>query len=224
MIQFLPNHIRGVIFDLDGTLLDSMGVWARVDIDFLGKRGIAVPPDYMESISSLGFRATALYTIERFGLQESPEAIMEEWHQMSAEQYHAQVQLKPGAKELLERLQKAGYALGIASALSKNLALPCLERNGILPFFAGIETADHQNGGKDKPAIWVKAAGNLSLRPEQCAAVDDVAAALMGAKMAGMFTIGVPDIHSGAFEKLRTAADLYVESLSEIQTYSHGCP
>ncbi len=216
MTHHLPAHIRGVVFDLDGTLLDSMGVWAQIDIDFLGKRGIAVPADYMESISSLGFRATALYTIQRFGLRESPEALMEEWHEMSVEQYRDHVALKPGAMELLEKLRGAGLSLGIASALAKELAVPCLERNGILSFFTGIEIADHRTGGKDKPAIWVKAAENLSLRPEACAAVDDVAAALIGARAAGMFAVGVPDIHSGAFDKLRAASDLYIENLAEL--------
>lgn len=216
MTHFLPSHLRGVVFDLDGTLLDSMGVWAQIDIDFLGKRGIAVPPDYMESISHLGFRATALYTIQRFGLRESPEGLMEEWHRMSLEQYRDHVGLKPGAMELLCRLRDAGFSLGIASALSRELAMPCLERNGIQFFFSSMEIADHQSGRKDEPAIWRRAARNLSLQPEQCAAVDDVAAALMGAKAAGMFTIGIPDVHSGAFEKLQRAADLYVESLTEI--------
>ena len=59
---------KAAIFDLDGTLLDSMGVWDQVDIDFLNKRGIEVPPDYMTKVSAMQFRQIAEYTIARFGL------------------------------------------------------------------------------------------------------------------------------------------------------------
>ena len=74
---------KAAIFDLDGTLLDSMGVWDQVDIDFLGKRGIEVPPDYMIKVSSMQFQQIAEYTIARFGLKDTPEELMQEWDDMA---------------------------------------------------------------------------------------------------------------------------------------------
>ena len=88
---------KAAIFDLDGTLLDSMGVWDQVDIDFLGKRGIEVPPDYMIKVSSMQFQQIAEYTIARFGLKDTPEELMQEWDDMARVAYSTTVEAKPGA-------------------------------------------------------------------------------------------------------------------------------
>ena len=72
-------RFRGAIFDLDGTLLDSMGMWDDIDVAFLSRRGLTVPDDYVQAIVPLSFRETAVYTIDRFGLMETPEAVMETW-------------------------------------------------------------------------------------------------------------------------------------------------
>jgi len=86
---------KAAIFDLDGTLLDSMGVWDQVDIDFLGKRGIEVPPDYMIKVSSMQFQQVAEYTIARFGLKDTPEGLMQEWDDMARVAYSTQWRPSP---------------------------------------------------------------------------------------------------------------------------------
>lgn len=203
-----PSEITTVIFDLDGTLFDSMGVWAQIDIDFLGKRGLTPPPDYMEAITPLGFRATAEYTIQRFHLNETPEALMEEWHQMAVEAYTHHVPLKPQAKPLLERLKASGYRLGVTSASSKELALPCLSRHGITGLFDSIVTAGTDGPGKNDPGIWRISAARLGVPANQCAVLDDVAAALSAAEVAGMLPVGVLDIHSGGHQAVSDAAKM----------------
>ena len=97
------SDCRGLIFDLDGTLLDSMSVWDRVDEAFLRRRGIPIPEDYARSIAHLAFPAAAQYTIERFGLSESIAAITAEWHALALDAYRRDVRLKPGAREYLSR-------------------------------------------------------------------------------------------------------------------------
>ena len=96
------NQGKGAIFDLDGTLLDSMGVWDQVDVDFLAKRGIEVPDDYMQKVAAMQFRQIAEYTIARFGLSDTPEALMEEWDHMARVMYATVVEDKPYAREYLE--------------------------------------------------------------------------------------------------------------------------
>lgn len=90
------DNRMGAIFDLDGTLLDSMGVWRKIDEDFLGKRGFIVPDDYLVAITSKNFDAAAEYTKERFNLPESEEEIIKEWFDMAIEAYTNEVKLKAG--------------------------------------------------------------------------------------------------------------------------------
>ena len=213
----------GAVFDLDGTLLDSMGVWAEIDEEFLGRRGFAVPPDYMEAITPLGFRGTALYTIERFGLTDTPEGLMDEWSTMAREKYAHEVLLKPGAKALLRELHGAGIPLAVVTASSQDLFMPCLARNGIADYFSLILTTDGTGLTKNGPEIWRLAAEKLGLAPEECVIFDDAAASVLGAKAAGLQTVGVYDPHSKGRDQLMREADIYVNSLEKLKGLSALC-
>lgn len=204
-----PENIRTVFFDLDGTLLDSMGVWTQIDIDFLGKRNLPMPEDYLEAIVPLGFRATAEYTIRRFQLSETPEALMGEWHEMAVDAYTHHVPLKKGALPLLNRMKEKGYRLAVASASSKELVMPCLKRNGILEFFDQILTVSEDGYGKNEPAFWSEAAEKLGTEPADCLLFDDAAAALLAAGKAGMTTVGVFDRHTPGQDAVCSAGDFY---------------
>ena len=141
-------NFKGAVFDLDGTLLDSMEVWKNIDIEFLSKRGLQVPKDYSDEILAMSFRETAEYTIARFGLREQPDDVMHEWNQMAIEAYGHHVQLKPGAKEYLLKLKSRGIRLGVCTALSQKLYLPCLQNNGIYELFDACISTDDVSRGK----------------------------------------------------------------------------
>ena len=102
---------KAIFFDLDGTLLDSMWVWDDIDVAFLKKRGLEVPPDYQEAITPLGFLEAARYTIRRFGFPETPEELIQEWHQMAVDAYTYEVELKDGAAAYLRYLKEKGIRL-----------------------------------------------------------------------------------------------------------------
>ena len=111
------NEIKGAIFDLDGTLLDSSWVWDKVDVRFLGERGFEVPADYVDAISPLGAKRAAVYTIERFGLyDENPDEIVREWIEMAKQEYANEVICKPLAKEYLENLHRRGIKMAVATS------------------------------------------------------------------------------------------------------------
>lgn len=129
---------KAAIFDLDGTLLDSMGVWDQIDMDFLARRGFEVPADYVPTISAMPFEQVAAYTIERFRLNETPEAVMAEWDDMAHEAYATMVEAKPGAVEYLTYLHDAGVKLGVATSLTPSLREPAMKHVGIFDFFTTI--------------------------------------------------------------------------------------
>lgn len=188
------NHGKAAIFDLDGTLLDSMGVWDRVDIDFLAKRGIEVPADYMGKVAAMQFRQIAEYTIARFGLPDTPEALMQEWDDMARVAYSTVVEAKPHAVEYLSYLKRSGAKLAVATSLPPALREPAMKHVGIFDYFDQIVSVDDANDvGKDRPDVFLLAAGRLGVVPEQCTVFEDLLVAMRSAKSVGMRVWAIHD-------------------------------
>ena len=162
---------KAAIFDLDGTLLDSMGVWDQVDIDFLNKRGIEVPPDYMTKVSAMQFRQIAEYTIARFGLTDTPEELMQEWDDMASVAYSTTVEAKPGALDYLRDLKDSGVKLGVATSLPPRLREPALRHVGMFDLFNDIVSVDD---------------ANLGAAPADCTVFEDLLVGMKSAKSVGM--------------------------------------
>ncbi|RSX56122.1 beta-phosphoglucomutase [Bifidobacterium dolichotidis] len=187
------NAGKAAIFDLDGTLLDSLGVWKKVDEIFLARRGFEVPDDYMQAIAPLQFREVAAYTIERFGLDETEDALMQEWDELAAYQYTHEVQTKRGAAEYLTWLKRSGAKLAVATTLSAVLRKPALVHVGLWGLFdevVGVETVAH---GKGEPDIYFRAAELVGIEPAHCTVFEDLLPAIRSAKRAGMQAYGVYD-------------------------------
>lgn len=211
------RKFHGAIFDLDGTLLDSVGLWADIDREFLGSYGFSVPGDYMDAVMSLTFRETAEYTIRRFGLRDTPEAVMDRWTQMAREAYAHTVPLKPGAKELLALLKKEGLHIALATACLEELFLPALKRHGIRSAFDAFITTREAGSGKETPAIYHMAAAKLGLPPESCLVFEDVYSCSQSAKEAGMTVYGVYDSHAAEDRpRMEALCDRYCLSLKEL--------
>lgn len=204
------NQGRGAIFDLDGTLLDSMGVWGTVDDVFFARRGIECPDDYQRIISPMAFPDIAAYTIERFHLPDTPRQVMDEWNDLALDQYANHVPLKKGAREYLEWLHDSGARLSVASTLLPTLREPTLERLGIRGLFdavCGIEEVGGLN--KDKPDLYLECARRMNVEPPQCTVFEDILAGIRTAKNAGMKAWAVYDESSGApdFDEITALAD-----------------
>lgn len=211
------SDFHGLIFDLDGTLLDSMSVWDRVDAAFLRRRGIPVPHDYARSIAHLSFPTAAQYTIDRFGLSESVAAITAEWHALAVDAYRGDVPLKPGARTFLSLARAQGKRIAAATSSDTALIGPCLERLGIRDWFETIVTVQEVARGKGFPDIYELAAARLGLSAADCAVFEDILRGVEGAKKGGFYTVGVYDPASDADRAaIAQAADLYIRTWNEL--------
>ena len=172
------SEIKGVIFDLDGTLVDSMWMWKAIDIEYLGKRGLDCPEDLQKKIEGMSFSETAVYFKERFHLPDSLEEIKAEWTRMSLDKYEHQVPLKPGAGRFLQFLKDHNIPMGIATSNGQAMVDGVLDALKIRPFFDSVATACEVKAGKPAPDIYLYVAGKLGVKPEDCLAFEDVPAGI----------------------------------------------
>jgi beta-phosphoglucomutase-like phosphatase (HAD superfamily) len=193
-----------------------MGVWKQVDNDFLAKRGIALPSDYMDAISSMTFYETAVYTVKRFALPDSVESVMLEWNDMAAYAYGHTVRMKPYAKEYLMTLRERGAKLAVATSLFPELCGPVLRNNGIDNLFHVICNTNETEHGKSRPDVFLLTAKKLGVRPGGCLVFEDILAAVKSAKSAGMDVCAVYDRKSGNdWEEMKEAADYAIDDFRD---------
>jgi len=204
--------MKAYIFDLDGTLLDSMGVWKKIDIDFLSRRGIIAPKDYTDAVLTMTLPEAAAYTINRFTLTNSADELVQEWHKMAISAYET-IAMKPYAKEYLLALKKQGAKLAVATSSSLELFEPALKYHGIYDLFNAICTSDEVGCNKSCPDIFLLAADKLAVNPCDCVVFEDILAAVRSAKSIGMTVYGVYDASSQADweEIVRLADDVIID-------------
>lgn len=208
------DGIKGAIFDLDGTLFDSLWMWEEIDKRFLGKRGFDVPDDYSAKVSAMTYRQTADYTIERFGLSDSPQALMDEWHEMSKELYATEVKLKDGAKEFLDVLLKKGIKLGVATSSTPEMYEPALKNNGVRAYFCAVADTTSRRS-KEFPDVYLDVAAQMGLSPFECVVFEDLPKAIDCARNAGFKTVAIFDKHFTSSSQAQ--ADEYVQSFAQLK-------
>ena len=211
------KNIEGAVFDLDGTLLDSSWVWEKVDEKFLGDRGFQVPDDYVDEISPLGAERAAVYTIERFGLNEDKDDIVREWIEMAKKEYATEVVCKPYAKEFLEELHKLNIKMAVATSSDRELFMKTLEREGILKYFQKIVTVDEVERGKGYPDIYEEAAKRIKVNPHKCLVFEDILAGVTGASLGEFNVVAVFDEKSKHnWEKIKSISKYSINDYKEL--------
>lgn len=212
------KNIKAAIFDMDGTIIDSMGLWCKIDKEFLGKRGVIVPKTLKNSIEHLSFQDVAKYFKINFSLLESEEEIMEEWNKMAYIEYSNTIFLKDGVTEFLYLLKERGIKLAIATSNSKDLVEVVLKKNNVYHLFESFTFTDEVKTPKSSPDIYLLAAKRLDVSPETCIVFEDILPGIIGAKKAGMRVYGVYDQFSREdMDKIICEADGFIHKYRELE-------
>lgn len=211
------TNAKAFIFDLDGTLVDSMWIWKQIDMEYLEKIGHELPDDLAKDIEGMSFTETAQYFIDRFEINEPIESVKEEWLSMAETFYEKHIPLKEGAFQLLKYANEKGIQLGVGTSNSRYLLEKVLNAHGILDCFQALRTSCEVLKGKPEPDVFLKVAEDLNIDPKDCVVFEDTHAGVIAAKRAGMKVVAVYDEVSKPYqEAIRKDADAFINSFNEV--------
>ena len=180
------------LFDLDGTLIDSNGIWQEVDRTFLARRAMPYTRAYYEGVAHTILPLAAVFTKEYCHLDESCEEIIAEWMALAKDSY-AHVALKPFARELLDKLKADGERLAIFTSAVPSHCETALEKHRLKPYFERVVFAHDLGVDKGTPDAFRQACALLGVAPEECVFLDDSVKSCRAAKESGLFVVGVYD-------------------------------
>ena len=198
-----------VIFDMDGTLVDSMGYWKQLAKEYLLSKGITqVSEEILEAIKPMTMTESAELFIEQFSFEGTAEGIALEINTMMDEHYRRDIPLKFGVREYLEQLHKNGVKMCVASATAESLMEACLKRLGVREFFDFLLSCETVGAGKQKPDVYFEAVRRMGASPNECAVFEDALYAGATAKKAGFYVVAVFDENAEEhWEELTELAD-----------------
>lgn len=216
MIDLLRNT-EAVIFDLDGSLVDSMWMWEAIDVEYLARFGIDRPLDLQSRIEGMSFHETAVYFKETFQIPDELEQIKADWNRMAWDKYCYEVPLKEGAEAFIGICTKKQIKLGIATSNSRELVENVISVHNLQKHFGCIMTGCDVEKGKPAPDIYLAVAKELSVKPENCLVFEDIVPGILAGKTAGMKVCAVYDDYSvPQDEKKRELADYYIRNFKEL--------
>lgn len=211
--------IKGAIFDIDGTLLDSMPVWENAGARYLATLGIKARSDLKERLDALSLPEGALYMQTEYKLSVTIEEILEGVNQVVKDFYFKEVVLKPGVCDLIQKLKKNQVRLMIATATDAEMAKAALVRNGVWKDFDGMITCEEAGAGKTSPKVFELAREHLQTKKEETWVFEDSLYAVKTASKAGFPVCSIYDAYSrDNTEEIQTFSDIYVKDFYEIES------
>lgn len=211
--------IRGMIFDFDGTLMDSMSVWESAGAIYLRSLGKEAHKELPQILKPLSLFESACYIKEQYGIPLTAEKIMDGINRTVEEFYFSTAQPKPGVPQWLEELSARNIGMCIATATDRYLVEAALKRCGMRRYFSDILTCTEVGSGKDKPAVFIRAMERLGTPLHNTAVAEDSFHALCTAKAAGFMTVAVYDQYEPRQTQLRDTADVYLTDCRELGSF-----
>ena len=212
------RDIRGAIFDVDGTLLDSMKIWDQAGARYLESLGKEPEQGLNKILFSLSLADGAAYLKKAYDLVQTEEEIHQGVLDVVDAFYRDEAQAKAGVRELLAALSAKGVAMTVATSSDKRQIRTALERLDLAKYFQELFTCGEVGGSKNEPEIFYRAAALMGTTPEDTCVVEDGLYAVRTANNAGYYTIGVYDASShDDWQDLQKEADLALESLEDVQ-------
>lgn len=202
--------IKGAIFDLDGTLLDSMWIWDTVGEVYLRSIGIEPRENLAETLKTFTLEKAAEYFREHYGVTQTVAEIVDSVNGMIESFYQYTVPLKKGVHEFLERLSEGGVKMCIATVSDRYLAEAALERLEIRKYFSEIFTTAEVGCDKTTPQIYRTALAHLGTKKRETVVFEDAYHALMIAGNDGFPTAAVYDEHESRQAEMKTNGDYYI--------------
>lgn len=212
--------ITGAIFDVDGTLLDSMGFWMEAGERYLKEKGKTPEAGLGKTLYPMSMSAGAQYLKTHYGLEESTEEIIRGVNGVIRNFFACEVQLKPGAAEFLRQMQSHGIPMRAATATDKSILVPAFHRLKIGKYITEIFTCSEVGAGKDRPDVYHAARRSMGTDTESTWVFEDALHAAKTAAEAGFPTAGVYD-KSGELnlEKLKSQVTIYLGETYDFQTF-----
>ena len=209
--------IKGAIFDLDGTLFDSMFIWETIGEDYLRSLGIEPREQFNEKFRDMSLYQAACYYKNEYGVSGTPEEIMDDVNKVIEHFYFDQVLPKKGVPEFLERLKLEGVKMCVATATDKHLVQAALQRSKLLNYFGEIFTCTSVGCGKDEPHIYNMSLEFLRTQKNETIIFEDALYAIKTAKNAGYIVCAVYDKYAREQETIKTLADYYLKDFTETE-------
>ena len=210
---------KAVIFDMDGSLVDSMWIWPEVDRIYMKKYDLVQPDDFHKAIEGKSYTETAQYFVDTFpNLHRTVEQVKAEWQEMTVDLYATRVFPKPGAVEFLDAMKRRGVLMGIATSNDRTIAEAALCARDLMKYFDSIRTSCEVAAGKPAPDVYLKVAEDLRVKPEECLVFEDVPNGILAGKNAGMEVCAVDDEFSRPDEaEKKRLADYFIHDFFEIR-------
>ena len=211
------QNIKGIIFDCDGVLIDSIKYWNNISFEYLKANTVNdIPENMLEIISHMNLAQVAEYFAEMFFKDKTAEQIKQELLELIGYQYKFHFQAKKGVVEILKKFKDKGLKMCVASASNNNIIEECFKRLNIYDYFEFIITTEEVGKGKNFPDIYIQATKKLGLKQSEVIIFEDALYAITTAKNANFYVVAVADEDSlNDKDKIINTADEYLDKIDK---------